>query len=449
MSDYLLIVAFSVTPLAALLGIYVIHHQPRLFFFAYLLFSTRMFGFLPKVASVRVPSIMFFLHCAMILSVIVWILKGRMFPNRMLTIFLMSIFLLIAFGILYPSFLGFSTIRSSIVDGKAMFAYGVLGYLAINHQFFDLKYFVRITYIFAIILTFILVVGKLTGFCPPGYYFVYEFGLQQTIQINHVTYIMLATFIVASRMLKPRISLANVLLFLFLLVGLALQAHRAVLLSTLMGISILWLLRMHSTKKLILLFVAIPILVALSFPGINYYYKNLIVQPITELMRLEGAIAARRNINAFRIEHIKRRPLLGYGFIDETSALGKGIAEESASPYTQALGVVDSGYIDSTARFGIIGSTMLYGVFILLILGKIKNLNQIGNLELSMIIFIAAFFAINYTWSVFAYEFGIISASVAVYILYKENIMNTPTSRNRQRIRFFVKSIPQKRIAYS
>jgi O-antigen ligase len=416
MSDDIFIIAIFFL-LSAFPLIYAILYKPKIFYTFYLLLSTGLFGFLPMNLSLRIPAIMFFLNCAMLLTVIVSLLKGRKLSSKMILLFLVCVLVLITFGILYPSYLGFSSISRTIINGKDMFGYAALAYLAINHKHFDFKYFFRLFSFIAVTLVIVLIIGFLTGYCPPGY-FQHEGNI---IQVNHSTYISIAVLLLASKMLGPRINLFLILLFLFMVIGLLVQGHRSIILTTFLAVSLLWLVQAHISVKLLSLIIGIPLLFAFYLVDDGRIFESKIVEPITELRDESGHIEYRNNINTLRLLYIAQRPLLGYGFIHKISPLGEEIEEHSVSRFNETLGVVDSGYIDMIVRFGIVGTILFCIVFGLLLYNRLRNVTALMPGQLAMLLFISTYFLINYTLSVFTYDTGIICLCIGIFLLYRKN----------------------------
>jgi len=418
MSEHTIIGIILVASLSTPVGMYVILKKPRLFFTMYLLLSTKMFGFMPMILGLHVKATMFFLHCAMILDVVVLLFMGWKFSDRIIILFLACVSGLIAFGILYPYFLGFSSISSAIVDGKDMFGYAVLAYLSIHSQRFDFDYFLKLFCFVGVVLTAVIIVGYISGYCPPSYYHI---GGTRIITVNYTSYIALAACLVFLRMLRPYISIRSVFLFLFLIAGLLIQGHRSVFLATLLVISSLWLIRAHFTVKLRYIIIGLPLLLSLHLVSDGRYFETFVKEPILELRAPSyGAIASRKFINAVRLRYIEQRPLLGYGFIDETAPLGWPIAEQSGSRFDQSLGVVDSGYVDMMVRFGIVGTLTFFLVLGFVLFERLRNGRRLSIAQLAMLLFLATFLLVNYTWSVFTYEFGISCSCVAIFLLYHE-----------------------------
>ena len=76
--------------------------------------------------------------------------------------------------------------------------------------YFADKVFLRVKKIDDLNLISGSIIGFLTGFCPPGYSTVDYQGEQQSIQIHHSAYIMLAVFITASSMSKKKIDFQSI-----------------------------------------------------------------------------------------------------------------------------------------------------------------------------------------------------------------------------------------------
>lgn len=414
MPDKILVVIAAV-PFLLLLCRYFVLPRPRLFFAGYLIVSTKLFGFLPQALGALTLSMMFFLNLVVLLGVALRRGKGKLFSNKKISLFLAGIGGLIAFGIVYPRWLGYSGITSAVIDGKDMFSYAVLAYLAINYRQFDFNYFLKLFCSVACVLVVLLILGKITHFCPPSYY---RKEFEDTIAVCHSTYIAFAACLLAPRLLE-RTTPANLALFIFLGVGLVLQGHRALLLTTSLALFLFFFLRAPRRLKLASALIGLPLLLAFPLFGNGELFERLIADPIAEL-RGEGAIEARERINVLRYEYIRERPLLGYGFIDESSSLGSEIELEARSRFEQTLSVVDSGYVDMRVRFGIVGTAVFCLLILFVLSGAPKKQKKLDNEQLAMLLLATAYFLINYTWSVFTYGFGIVCLGPAIHLMYQK-----------------------------
>ena len=417
MPDSIIFSALLALP-AVLAAAYTALCAPRFFFAVYVVLSTRLFGFMPASQSLLVPSMLFVLDCCMILSVAILSLSGWTFSNRMVRLLLACVLGLTAFGILYPFFLGYSSIRWAVVDGKDMFEYTALAYLVFHSRRFDFDYFLRLFCSVGVGLTVVLVVGRVFHYCPPGYVFVWG---THVVHVHHSLYMSLAACLVASRILRARISLPDVSLFLLLAVGLLLQGHRSVTLLMLFVVSLGCLVRTLSVGKVVAILAVAPVVLGIGFLGDGRLFDTHVLGLIRELRDEDlGAIASRHYLNAERRRYMENRPLLGYGFIDETSSLGASIERRSFNRFDRSLGVVDSGYVDMRVRFGIVGMSAFCLVLGLLLLKKARALRSLEDAQTAMLLFLFGCFFVNYTLSVFTYRCGIGSICVAIHLLCRE-----------------------------
>jgi hypothetical protein len=79
---------------------------------------------------------------------------------------------------------------------------------------------------------------------------------------------------------------------------------------------------------------------------------------VREFLSKSGAYAARVRVNEKRWVYFKRHPFLGNGAIDPESKLGKEFGS-GMSHYARELSTVDSGFLDILIQFGIIGASVL------------------------------------------------------------------------------------------
>lgn len=72
----------------------------------------------------------------------------------------------------------------------------------------------------------------------------------------------------------------------------------------------------------------------------------------------DAAIVSRLSVNVIRFEYITKRPFIGYGFVDINNVIFESLRNASLSRFDSTLNVVDSGWVDGLARFGLIGLTI-------------------------------------------------------------------------------------------
>jgi O-antigen ligase len=364
----------------------------------------------------------------MIIYVIVVLIRQKSLPAGSVMVFLSVVVALIAFGITYPYYLGHSSLSAAVIDGKEMFSYAVLAYLAVNKKHFDYRYFVRLFSIVSAILVTVLILSYLTGYCPPGYTQVDD---SNVIRVNYSTYISIAAFMLAAKVMSNRIETSDLIFMGYLFTGLFIQGHRSIALTTTLAIILMWCLW---TKRTVKIFAALGItMLVLSSMIVTPGFIKTIIAPTSELYDVAGSIESRKNINYVRFLYIAERPLLGYGFIHKSSPLGEEVGVYSTSRFNESLGVVDSGYIDMMVRFGIVGTLMLCGAFGMLIVNRLRRLNMLRNEQIAMVLFLVTLYFVNYTWSVFTYGFGIICSSIAIYIAFNMNDKNADASASRTR----------------
>jgi hypothetical protein len=151
-------------------------------------------------------------------------------------------------------------------------------------------------------------------------------------------------------------------------------------------------------------------------------FEERVVTPVQEFLHEEGAISSRQQLNAFRYDAMAVRPLLGYGFIHEKSALGRRHADNTINLHTKRYGTVDAGYVDMQIRFGLFGSGLLlvgWGVFLLRAF-RGRPVDEAPRREVvALIAFLSSYLLVSFTWSVLTYEFGLFVASAAMYLILR------------------------------
>ena len=133
-----------------------------------------------------------------------------------------------------------------------------------------------------------------------------------------------------------------------------------------------------------------------------------------DMIKNDNSLVSRAKINSFRIEKIFERPLLGYSFVGKTSSIFNEIDNNSKSNHDSTLKTIDSGYIDLSLRFGLIGAICYF--FILFKLGKFNfKFNNIFNVMFVLYMFV------NFTLSVFSFSFGLLAISCIIYLNISKN----------------------------
>ena len=409
-----------VTGALALIYIAVISlKKPVIYMWLYLLASTKLLGFVNfSYIEIRgMFNVMFYLNVVTIISIIITMSQERRVDTKDFR-FPFAIAALTAFGMLYPVFLGYSGIISSVTDGKDFLCYSFLGYLLIHRKDITTESIYRVITFIGISLSVIMIISSTTGLSPAGYEAVNEeLGNKGGIHIYYSTFISLAIFLQLTRFIRQEKSFKDGLMVLILFFGALLQPHRSLFFSILPASAFLIFYKTKTNFKLQMIFCLIAVLFGMRL----FLDRNLVtetfIEPINELLQQEGSMASRRVINSFRWDEIANRPLLGYGFIDESSKLGDDFKYVSNTRYNQTLGTVDSGYIDSLIRFGIVGTILLLSLYIYIIVIPFRRGQYKRPEMLAAGLFLGSYFIVSLTWSVFTYIHGIIPACAAVYLI--------------------------------
>lgn len=400
--------------------------KPVYYMWLYLLVSTQFLGFVDfKAFEIQgIFNVMFYLNVTTILSIAILVINKRTLAKKGCR-FLISIAGIFTFGVLYPVYLGYSTVASSVTDGKDFLCYSFLGYLLLNKNKIKIDSIYNVLTFIGLSLSIIVIIAKTSGLSPPAYLPINEeLGPQSGIHVYFPTFISLAFFLQIGNIIKNKSTYRNIWIIIILFIGLLLQGHRSVFLATLAGTLFLIFFRGSLNLKVNTIFCIMVILTGVFFLAGTDTLSGIFVEPLHEILQGEGAIAARININYLRLIEIRNRPLLGHGFIDETSPFGEYFELIKTSRFNQSLGVVDSGYIDLLIRFGIIGTVILAFQYIVIITIPFRNKSYNTVSRLTSAVFLASYFIVSYTWSVFTYMHGIIAATLAIYFILSPNYTN-------------------------
>jgi O-antigen ligase len=134
---------------------------------------------------------------------------------------------------------------------------------------------------------------------------------------------------------------------------------------------------------------------------------------------------------------VRERPWAGYGFVDETSPLGRRFMTAADSRFEQTLGTVDGGYLDLLVRFGILGTSALLLTFGGLPLRVLRSRD--GDAAASgAALFLLSYYPVAVTWSVFSYAHGIAPAILAFFLVSSPaaapRLMVAPRAREQQEV---------------
>jgi hypothetical protein len=406
--------------------------KPKLYMWLYLLASTQFMGFVDfaEFEIQGVLNVLFYLNVITIFSVVTLVIKNGI-PNDKSFRFLFVIAGVTGFGFLYPVLLGYSNISSSITDGKDFLCYFFLAYLLLNKDTITTDSVYNVLTFIGLGLSIIVIIATTTGLTPPAYLLVQsELGPKDGIHIAFSTFISLAFFLQLGHIIKNEFNFRHIYVVLVLLIGVILQPHRSIFFGLLAGAAFVILYRSSFNLKIQVAFAIAAVLGAACIFMKTDALLSTFVEPVQEVLEQTGAIGARKNINYFRWEEIRNRPLLGHGFINESSEFGESFYLASGSRFSQTLGTIDSGYVDTLVRFGIVGTIiiLIQYIGIVTIPFRIKNYGTVERLMPA--VFFATYFIISFTWSVFTYKHGIIPAAIAIYLIVRPKSGYADTHKN-------------------
>ena len=382
--------------------------RPRLFVIFYLIFTTSFLGFLPKLILIYGNEIgLYYQSLLMLANYIVYYKRSNLFPRYLVKI-LNTLIIFYLFGIFYPLINGSSTLLQSIIASKEFSTIFFVHYLLIRKKDITTKQIYSVISFLGYYFLFILLLFVLFKIVPPEY--VKEGG---RIQFYFPTILSLFLYIKAGFATTLIKKIYVIFLLLIWTIGMYIEGHAAILLTTLFGTLIL-IFRLPILKlaenynRLLLAIVSFALI--LFFSPLKQYITEITTRP-EFLSRLQH--------NSTRLDLIFQKPLFGYGFLHKSVTNFK-----NSNVYTESLSSIDSGYIDLLAKFGIIGLSIYLVIISILFFHKKKvNVNM-----MSLRIFFLQYFVVNITWSVFTFEMGIITLSISIYlhfmILQDEQIDN-------------------------
>lgn len=392
----------------------VAYFLPKTFLVIYLFGFTGGLGFIhpDRLLPFSFENIIFILNLATILPIIFRLGFKFIFSEMIVKIFL-GFFL---FGVFYPILNGWSNIFSSITDGKGFLSILMVPYL-LSHNAITPKFIKTCIFGISAYLGIICFFYLLFNIYPDGYEPISSlYNKTATGEGLHIRYstIILAAVLIAYIDLRKEYSINSLVLFLIHYTFLFIQPHVSVILASIVVIGFHFLYNARLTLKqrafdLAIIFCGFmfSILFLLS-PSIRMGVLSIFYQ----IFYLQGAIGSRISINTFRLDLFSERPILGYGFIDETSPLGAPVKSAAISRFTESFSVIDAGIVDILIRFGLIGLLAWAAALFLAIRGY-------GRDFLIFKLLLAAYFITSFTWSVFTYSFGILVISIVFVFCVK------------------------------
>jgi hypothetical protein len=229
-------------------------------------------------------------------------------------------------------------------------------------------------------------------------------------------------------------------------IGLLLTFYRSYLLASVFSVPvIMFLSRMGIIKTIskgaiVILFVLLSLITITltSETGQNSLYKladELILSGLDEIESGEGGSFAGREVYAEgRREILERSPILGFGFIDKDSSLGKELRKHIVG---DQLGFIDKGDIDVALKFGVVGRILLYGVAVYLIYILVslvrKNLSKSLNIKaLTCATSILVFLLVQPVHAALTYSFSLLPLGIMLGLIERErlNLINSENNHD-------------------
>jgi len=315
------------------------------------------------------------------------------------------------FGVLYPIFNSWSNLTASLTDGKGFLSILLIPYL-LAHSSITPRFIKLIVFSLSYYLGLICLVYLLFGVFPAGYEPV-SLSSYEGIHIRYATVMLLAVLLAYNDLIEKYSSVrfgSFVILFLFLSV----QPHNSITLATIFVIGAHYFYNLKISRRIKFMDLAFTFLGFMTLLLI-FYSASLqtgIRNIFNQVILLEGAFGSRLDISAFRLTYFLDEPVLGYGFIDEKSALGAPIKDAASSRFSATLGVIDAGIVDIAMRFGSIGLSS----FVIVIMIALRRYDSDFRLFKFLL---ASYFFAALTWSVFTYSFGIVIISITYAVCVK------------------------------
>jgi O-antigen ligase len=420
----------------ALVG-FVALRYPALLLTLYALAAVQLFGFLESEvvlgrAALDPLLLLVLLACGIVCLRIV----PRGVPRDPLLPLLVVTGVLAGWGLLAPVLLDGSSGFAALRDGRDFLGYLLLAYLMVRRPRLSPVH-VKVLATWVGLVLAVLVLGwELLALRPPAYWLTDDASGHPRLSGPFGAFILLAFSLEVAQWTEARLGSRRLLRILVLLTALGLQGHRSVFLAALLVSAGVVYLRMRRRRGLAALAVSVLGL-SLLYPVVGPNLRPLVLDPVQELVYRKGAIAARLRADAARWVAVRERPWAGYGFVDETSPLGRRFMTAADSRFEQTLGTVDGGYLDLLVRFGILGTSALLLTFGGLPLRVLRSRD--GDAAASgAALFLLSYYPVAVTWSVFSYAHGIAPAILAFFLVSSPaaapRLMVAPRAREQQEV---------------
>lgn len=406
--------------LIIVLFFYFNFYNPTYFLILYIIVTTKFLGYM-DFSSINVGGFEVGLFLINILTTLLafhsstWVKQKK--DQLKLKAYVTIVIFLLIYGIVRPLFLDVSNLTQSFIASKEFWYYSILIYVAVNKNRIGVSKIIQFVKLLGLYLALMSVLGILMPtIVAPLYY------LDTDVRVAYPTYIVLAIFLFVADYKLKGFNFFILFKILFCTVGLIFTNRLSLNFTTISGVLLLIygigtnlkLLKFNIIKITILLCVFIFFGLVLNLQLIFNTYE-LILSVVDGSV---SSLASRDIYNDFRIQAISQNKWFGYGFIHHSSGIMILFDSVSSNRFMKSFGVIDSGYIDLLIKFGWLGLITYLYLFFNYIYSSFKSTNKSIH-TLSMSIFLATYFLVNYTWSVFTYPIGIVAMAVAVLIIHK------------------------------
>lgn len=409
--------------IALLLGFYIGAlvlgiKNPTAFVVYYILASTKFLGFIDPSSFILGGVEIGYFGLNLIAILCAFLTNKWYLIPKVLSLFFFLIVGMLLYGVFKPVMDYSSSLIQAIMASKETWYYFLFFYLIVYRETIDDEKIFKVIKIIGVYLSLVYIIGFFIPVLRPPLYDNITF-----IRTFFPTYISLAIFFYAIKLkFSENRNLNDRLVLGVLFLGLFFAAHLSLTLMTIAGFVLykyiydtrLQIDRYSVSKFAMLSFIGFCMMMIF----VEGLYEELETNVEQIISGEHNALSSRDVYNAFRWDVIDRSKGFGHGFIHQSSNLMKTVDTIGNNRFMERLTVIDSGYVDMLLKFGYVGTAL-----VLLILSRYHLLGFVRKyrnpLTLAMSTFLAQYYFINYTWSVYTFAHGIIPGVIALYLLVK------------------------------
>jgi hypothetical protein len=395
-----------------LLALWLAFFYPKTFFTFYILASTKFLGFFDAEAlfvfnglGLGTPG----LHLTLVLVLILKAKIKRVPKNYKVFALGMSAFLV--YGIFSPVILGYESIFQALMASKGFWCLTFFIYLIRFRNQLPLSYILNVLIFIGTYISITYIVSLLFNLYPPFYY------SEEIFRAYYPTYMSLAWFFVYFKLLNKSLKRIHFIFYSILFsTSLFLAGHFALTFSTIFFISLHVLIvqkqKSFSIKTVFRGALALGLIsyLVLLTPVLSTNINSIISGDNT-------AISSRNIYNKHRWVAIYEKPFSGYGFIHKSADITQDYVDNGENRFMERFEVIDSGYVDILIKFGFVGLVLTLLIWVKPVIRILKNQRFYSYLEVVCSLYILQYILVNYTWSVFTFNHGLIPGFVAIFII--------------------------------